>query len=147
MGDEDTGGKAAEVPAGPSEQDPFALKWADQRANILRGFLFVWGDDGIDHSAADLEKMDHEQLVALCVQKQQDPKKAIDKPWVVSVSEGCWDGGVDEDIMEMWDVGTRDLRALEELRAAEDELVKQRKGRSPSPRRAATEGAKAVPGQ
>ena len=71
----------------------------------------------------DLAKMSHEQLVALCVQKQQDRKKAIDKPWVVSVSEGVG-GGVDEDIMEMWDVGTRDLRALEDLKKKEDELVK-----------------------
>ena len=59
MGGSDAGGKAAEVPAGPSDEDPFALQWADQRPNILRGFLFVWGDDGVDHSAADLEKMSH----------------------------------------------------------------------------------------
>ena len=145
MGGSDAGGKAAEVPAGLSDEDPFALQWADQRPNILRGFLFVWGDDGVDHSAADLEKMSHEQLVDLCVQKQQDREKAIDKPWVVSVSESCWSGGVDEDIMAMWDVSTRDLRALEDLKVKEHELVKKRRGRSPSPRRAATKGSKAVP--
>ena len=49
-----------------------------------------------------------------------------------------------QDIPEMWDVGTRDLRALEDLRKKEDALARKRRGRSPSPRRV-REGAKAVP--
>ena len=36
--------EAGEV-VGPTEEDLFALKWVDQRVNILRAFLFVWGDD------------------------------------------------------------------------------------------------------
>ena len=44
----------------------------------------------------------------------------------------------------MWDVGTRDQRALAELQKKEDALARQQRGRSASPRRA-KEGAKAVP--
>ena len=46
----DTVSETEEV-VGLMEEDPFALKWADQRENIVRAFLFVWGDDGVDHSA------------------------------------------------------------------------------------------------
>ena len=126
-----------------TEEDPFALIWADQRVNILRAFLFVWGDDGVDHSAQDLAAMSHAQLVELCVQIQRDRKCAVDKPWVKTVPE-VWGVRGDLDIPELWDVGTRDRKALEELRKKEDALARQRKGRSPSPRRV-KEGAQAVP--
>ena len=80
--------EAGEV-VGPTEEDPFALKWVDQRANILRAFLFVWGDDGVDHSAQDLAEKSHTELVALCVQAQRDRKRAIDKPWVIWTFRIC----------------------------------------------------------
>ena len=136
--------EAGEV-VGLTEEDPFALKWVDQRVNILRAFLFVWGDDGVDHSAQDLAKMSHEQLVGLCVQTQRDRKGAIDKPWVKTVSE-VWEVRGDLDILELWDVGTRDLRALEDLQKKEDALARQQRGRSSSPRQPRN-GAKAVPTQ
>ena len=96
--------EAGEV-VGPTEEDPFALKWVDQRANILRAFLFVWGDDGVDHSAQDLAEKSHAELVALCVQVQRDRKRAIDKPWVKSVPE-VWEVRGELDVPDFWDVGT-----------------------------------------
>ena len=64
------------------------------------------------------------------MQTQRDRKRAIDKPWVKMVSE-------------VWDVGTRDLRALEDLQKKEDALARQQRGRSLSPRQPRN-GAKAV---
>ena len=84
---------------GPTEEDPFALKWADQRANILRAFLFMRGDDGVEHGAQELAEKSHSELVALCVQAQRDRKQAIDKPWLKSVPE-------------VWAVSGGDLRTF-----------------------------------
>ena len=70
---------------GPTDENPFALKWDDQRANILRAFLFMRGDDGVEHGAEELAKKTHSELVDLCVQAQRDRKRAIDKPWLMSV--------------------------------------------------------------
>ena len=125
--------------------DPFALKWADQRANILRAFLFMRGDDGVEHGAQELAEKTHSELVALCVQAQRDRKQAIDKPWLKSVPE-VWEvsGGDAADVPELWDIGTRDQRALAELQKQEDALARQKRGRSASPRRAKA-GATAVP--
>ena len=113
--------------------------------NILRIFLLVWGDDGVDRSVQDLAKMPHEHLVDLCVQTQRDRKRAINKPWVQTVPE-VWEVRGDLDVPGIWDVGTRDLRALGELRKKEDALVRKTRGRSLSPRQAKNR-AKLVPRQ
>ena len=55
---------------GLMEEDLFMLNWVNQCANILCMFLFMWGDDGVDHNTQDLAKMSHWQLVELCVQIQ-----------------------------------------------------------------------------
>ena len=60
----------AEDVMGLTEEDPFVLKWADQHTNILRMFLFMQGDDGGEHSAQELVRKSHLELVALCVQAQ-----------------------------------------------------------------------------
>ena len=78
----------------------------------------------MDHSAPDLAKMSHEQLVGLCVQTQRDHKRAIDKLRVKTMSE-VWEVRGDLDIPELWDVGTRDLRALKDLRKKEDAMARQ----------------------
>ena len=88
---------------GPTDEGPFALKWDDQRVNILRAFLFMRGDDGVEHGAEELAKKTHAELVVLCVQAQQDRKRAIDKPWLSSVPT-VWEvsEGDSVDIPELW---------------------------------------------
>ena len=57
-----------------------------------------------------------------------------------------WEVHGDLDVSDLWDVSTRDQRALTELRKKEDALARQQRGRSPSPRRV-KEGPRAVPAQ
>ena len=127
---------------GPSEVDPFALMWSDQRANILRGFLFLRGDDGVEFEVGTLADKSHAELVAMCEQAQR--ARRINRPWLRLVAE-LWEGSTEADAAGLWDVGTLDSRALKELQKKEDELSKKaglRRSQSP---RARVTGNKAVP--
>ena len=77
---------------GPTEVDPFALKWADQRANILRAFLFMRGDDGVEHGAQELAEKTQSELVALCVHAGAARPQAGHRQAVVEVGAGSVGG-------------------------------------------------------
>ena len=65
----------------------------------------------------------------MCVQAQQDRKRAIDKPWLSSVPT-VWEvsEGDAVNIPELWDVGARDQKALKDLRREENALARQKRG-------------------
>ena len=127
---------------GLSDVDSFALAWSDQRADTLRGFLFLPGDDGVDVEVSALAGKSHAELVEMCTQAQR--ARRIDRPWLRLVTE-LWEGGAEVDAAGLWDVGTLDLSALTALQKKEDELAKKagiRRSQSPQRRR---EGIREVP--
>ena len=64
-------------------------------------------DDEFSNGMANRSRLNNRQSSSLFNQNMQ----------VESMEAGVYD--VDEDIMEMWDVGTCDLRALEDLKVKE----------------------------
>ena len=117
--------------SGPSEVDPFAREWAEERQNILRAFLFVQGDDGVDYGAERLAGMDQEALVLACSQWQG--KYAVDRPWVQEVVD-CWQGDEGKAACTQWSWSMEDTEDLMEILAQEKRIEKgKRKRRSRSP--------------
>ena len=99
-----------------------------QHANILRAFLFMWGMMEWSTAHRNWQGRSTQSLhVALCVQAQGDRKHAIGKLWLKSVP-AVWEVHGDLDVSDLWDVNTRDQRALAELCKKEDALVRQQRG-------------------
>ena len=69
--------------SGPSETDPYAKEWSEQRTNMLRAFLFIHGDEGVDWNTEQLKGMTHRQLVLECSKWQG--KYNVDRPWATQV--------------------------------------------------------------
>ena len=68
--------------AGPTEEEPFAVVWAEQPLNVLRAFLVVYPDsDGFDYTCEQVAEYDLKQAVAECERVQRECSKLIDKPW------------------------------------------------------------------
>ena len=81
-GPEKTSAKLMGRGTGPTDEDPFALDWADYGVGVLRAFLKFFPDtEGFDFTAEELMKEGHDELVERCDKVQQECGKAIDKPW------------------------------------------------------------------
>ena len=131
---------------GPTDEDPFALDWADYGVGVLRAFLKSFPDtEGFDFTAEELMKEDHDELVERCGKVQQECGKAIDKPWACVLRQLFVEN--EEKLpteLEGLDWSAEDDVALRSLAKAQTGIVKklQKRGKPASPKAKASERKK-----
>ena len=146
-GPEKTSAKLMGRGTGPTDEDPFALDWADYGVGVLRAFLKFFPDtEGFDFTAEELMKDGHDELVERCVKVQQECGKAIDKPWACVLRQLFVEN--DEKLpteLEGLEWLEEDGVALRSLAKAQTGIVRKlqaKRGKSASPRSKAAERKK-----
>ena len=132
---------------GPTDEDPFALDWADYGVGVLRAFLKSFPDtEGFDCTAEELMKEDHDELVERCGKVQQECGKAIDKPWACVLRQLFVEN--EEKLpteLEGLDWSEEDDAALRSLAKAQTGIVRKlqaKRGKSASPKAKSSERKK-----